>query len=291
MNRTQDGPGSSPARSRAGQQHGGVNPHVTQGSTQCSLLVNRVKFSSVLSSTRRPEAGHKEPSLLCQLQRHGVLPSCPRRSAPKNVRGEKQGRVGTQRGKPPGGNGAISWKIITHGLCRLGAPGLFARFPEKTKLVCSLRSCWPVSSQGLQARWPSSPPADSRHPDNKLPTSFAQKPSHPAPGSHALPRWYRDPFHPREADRSLLRPGQKFSIISGGSYRGGKLLQDEIQDSSSSISGNPKGSGLGITCPCSKLLPVPSSSCAPKHSDFICTQLLYHFTTYYFKTLPIPIPL
>lgn len=39
--------------------HGGVNCHVTQGSTECSLLVNTVKFSSVLSSTRRPEAGHQ----------------------------------------------------------------------------------------------------------------------------------------------------------------------------------------------------------------------------------------
>lgn len=90
--------------------HGGVNPHITQGSTECSLLVNTVKFSSVLSSTRRPEAGHKEPSLLCQHRRHGVLPSCHRCSAPESVGGEKQGWVGTQRGKPPGGNGAISWK-------------------------------------------------------------------------------------------------------------------------------------------------------------------------------------
>lgn len=127
--------------------------------------------------------------------------------------------------------------------------GLVSR--EKESHVFTL--CWPVPSQDLQVCQPASPPADTgKHPDNRLlqvlhKYLFFSNPR----GNRALPCQYQDPFHPREARQTDPCPIQesKSNITTEIPHKGVELLQDETQDSSGSSSGNPKGSGFGITCP------------------------------------------
>lgn len=133
-----------------------------------------------------------------------------------------------------------------------GVPFFLAWFPEKRILMCSRfaglfprRTCRFVSQPHPQLTRASILTTDSLQVLHKY--LFFSNPR----GNRALPCQYQDPFHPREARQTDPCPIQesKSNITTEIPHKGVELLQDETQDSSGSSSGNPKGSGLGITCP------------------------------------------